>query len=90
MPIGLPETRMPPTTNAFDHPVGNEGGNVMNMLTSHELAKLLMAERHQEASRERLAKLARETGSDDEHETSVWRRWALRRLVGRITLAQGA
>jgi hypothetical protein len=61
----------------------------MNTLMSHELAKALMAERHQEASRERLAKLARATSSDDEQETSVWRRWALRRLVGRITLAQG-
>jgi hypothetical protein len=71
-------------------PGRNEGGKKMNTLTSHEMAKLLMAERHQEASRERLAKVARATGSDEEHETSVWRRWALRRLVGRITLAQGA
>lgn len=61
----------------------------MNTLTSHEMAKLLMAERHQEASQERLAKVARAASADDEHETSVWRRWALRRLVGRITLAHG-
>jgi hypothetical protein len=50
------------------------------------MAKLRMAERHPEASRERQAKLARAM-SDDEQETSVWRRWTLRRLVGRITLA---
>ncbi len=62
----------------------------MNALMSQDLAKLMMAERHQEAKRERLAKQARATGNDDEQETSVWRRWALRRLVGRITLAQGS
>jgi hypothetical protein len=46
-----------------------------------------MKERRQEAARERLAKAARATGSDDEQETSVWRRWTLRRVMGRITLA---
>lgn len=59
----------------------------MDPLTAYDMAKLRMAERHQEASRERQAKLAGSTGSDDEHETSVWRRWTLRRVVGRITLA---
>jgi len=59
----------------------------MDPLTAYDVAKLRMAERHQEASRERLGKLARATGSDDEQESSVWRRWTLRRLVGRITLA---
>ena len=59
----------------------------MDPLTAYDMAKLRMAERHQEASRERLAKAARSTGSDDEQETSVWRRWTLRRVVGRITLA---
>jgi hypothetical protein len=59
----------------------------MDPLTAYDLAKLRMAERHQEASRERMAKLARMSGSDDEHETSVWRRWTLRRVIGRITLA---
>ena len=59
----------------------------MDPLTAYDLAKLRTAERHQEASRERQAKLARMSGSDDEHETSFWRRWTLRRVVGRITLA---
>jgi hypothetical protein len=58
----------------------------MDPLTAFDMAKLRMAERHQEASRERQAKLARAM-SDDEHETAVWRRWTLRRVVGRITLA---
>jgi hypothetical protein len=59
----------------------------MDPLTAHDLAKLRMKERHQEAARERLAKAARASGSDDEQETSVWRRWTLRRVMGRITLA---
>jgi hypothetical protein len=59
----------------------------MDPLTAYDLAKLRMAERHQEASRGRLAKLDRAYGSDDEHETRVWRRWTLRRVVGRLTLA---
>ena len=59
----------------------------MDPLTAYDVAKLRMKERHEEASRERLGRLARATGSDDEQETSVWRRWTLRRLVGRITLA---
>lgn len=59
----------------------------MDPLTAYDMAKLRMTERHQEASRERQAKLARVTGSDDEQETAVWRRWTLRRVVGRITLA---
>ena len=58
----------------------------MDPFTAYDVAKFRMAERHQEAARERMAKAAR-TGSDDEHETSIWRRWTLRRLVGRITLA---
>jgi hypothetical protein len=60
----------------------------MDPLTAYDLAKLRMAERHQEASRERLAKASRATGSDDEQETSVWRRWTLRRLGARVTLAK--
>ena len=51
----------------------------MDPLTAYDVAKLRMAERHEEASRERLGRLARATGSDDEQETSVWRRWTLRR-----------
>ena len=59
----------------------------MHRLMAYEVAKLRMAERHEEASRERLAKLARATGSDDEQEASVWRRWTLRRLFAKLHLA---
>jgi hypothetical protein len=59
----------------------------MDPLTAHDMAKLRMAERHQEAARERLAKVAGASGGYDEQEMTVWRRWTLRRLVGRITLA---
>jgi hypothetical protein len=75
-------------TSALGHPVGApQEGNHMHPLMAYEVAKLRMAERHEEAARERLANLARATGSDEEQEASVWRRWTLRRLVGRITLA---
>jgi hypothetical protein len=57
----------------------------MDPFTAYEVAKLRMAERHKQASRARMARFGR--SSDDEQETSVWRRWTLRRLVGRITLA---
>jgi hypothetical protein len=60
----------------------------MNHLTAYDLAKLRIAERHEEAARERLVKLARAARSDEEHENSVWRRWTLRRLTSRITLAR--
>ena len=59
----------------------------MDPLTAYDLAKLRMAERHQEAARGRQAKAAQANRSDDEQEASVWRRWTLRRVVGRITLA---
>ena len=59
----------------------------MDPLTAHDVAKLRMAERHQEAARERVARAARSTSTDDEQETSVWRRWTLRRVVGRVALA---
>jgi hypothetical protein len=59
----------------------------MDPMNAYEVAKLRMAERHQAASRERQARLAKAAGSDDEQETSVWRRWTLRRVAGRITLA---
>jgi hypothetical protein len=88
MPAYLPRTEdAPHRTSALDHQVGAPKEGNMDPLTAYDLAKLRMAERHQEASRERLAKLARMSGSDDEHETSVWRRWTLRRVIGRITLA---
>jgi hypothetical protein len=59
----------------------------MDPMTAYEMARLRMAERHLEAARERMARADRVGASDDEHEASVWRRWTLRRLVGRITLA---
>jgi hypothetical protein len=59
----------------------------MDPMTAYELARLRMAERHLEAARARMARPDRFAASDDEQEASVWRRWTLRRLVGRITLA---
>jgi hypothetical protein len=61
--------------------------SVMDPFTAYEVARLRMAERHLEAARERMARVDRTGANDDEQETSVWRRWTLRRLVGRITLA---
>lgn len=60
----------------------------MDHLTALDVAKLRMAERHEQAARERLGRIR--ATSDDEHETAVWRRWTLRRLIGRITLANAA
>jgi hypothetical protein len=57
--------------------------DAMDPMTAYTVARLRMAERHQQAARERLARFR----GDDEQETSVWRRWTLRRLVGRVTLA---
>lgn len=59
----------------------------MDPLTEYDVAKLRMAERRNEAARERMATLARASANDAEQEASIWRRWTLRRLVGRITLA---
>lgn len=59
----------------------------MDPFTAFELAKLRIAERHEQAARERLVRIARAATTDEEHEASVWRRWALRRISGRITLA---
>jgi hypothetical protein len=59
----------------------------MDPLRSYELARLQMAERHQEAARARMATSGRSLTGVDEEETSVWRRWTLRKLVGRISLA---
>lgn len=59
----------------------------MDPLTEYDVAKLRMAERRHEAARERMATLARSSANDAEQEASIWRRWTLRRLVGRITLA---
>jgi len=58
----------------------------MDPITRYDFAKLLMAERHEQAANARMAKLGRTFAGIDEQETSVWRRWTLRQLVGRISL----
>jgi hypothetical protein len=60
----------------------------MNTLTTYELAKLRIAERQEEAARERLARLAR-AQSDQATEQGIWKRWMQRRLADRLTLATG-
>lgn len=60
----------------------------MNPLSSYELAKLRIAERHEEAARERLARLAR-ASSNEAAEQGIWKRWMERRLANRLTLARG-
>ena len=58
----------------------------MNTLSTYELAKLRIAERQEEAARERLARLAR-AQSDQATEQGIWKRWMQRRLAERLTLA---
>ncbi len=58
----------------------------MNPITGYDLAKLRMAELHEEAANARMVKAGRSFEGIDEQETSVWRRWTLRQLVGRISL----
>jgi hypothetical protein len=59
----------------------------MDPLTNFEIAKFQMAERLQQAARERMARGGRSfAGKDDQ---AVGRRWSVRGLVGRITLANG-
>jgi hypothetical protein len=58
----------------------------MDPLTALHIAKARMAERHDEAARERLFKVARAASTDDDHEIDVWRRWIQRRLASRVTL----
>lgn len=60
----------------------------MDPISTYELAKLRIAERHEEAARERLARLAR-ASSNEEPEHGIWKRWMQRRLANRFTLAQG-
>lgn len=60
----------------------------MNTLSTYELAKLRIAERHEDAARERLARLAR-AQSDQATEQGIWKRWMQRRLAERLTLATG-
>ena len=59
----------------------------MDPMTRYDLAKFEIAQRHEQAARERLARDARANASDNEQEGSVWRRWMQRRLDGRLTLA---
>ena len=60
----------------------------MDPLTNCEIATFQMAERLQQAARERMARGGRSfAGGDDQ---AVSRRWSVRGLVGRITLANGA
>ena len=61
----------------------------MDPLTRYDLAKFEIAQRHEQAARERLARDARAAASDNEQEGSIWRRWMQRRLDGRVTLALG-
>jgi hypothetical protein len=59
----------------------------MDPITSYDMAKFRIAELHEEAARERLARKGRAEMSDTEQEGSVWRRWLQRRLDTRVTLA---
>ena len=59
----------------------------MDPLTAYDFTKLQMAERHEQAARARMARLGRSFAGTDEMEPSAWRRWTLRRVVGRIGLA---
>jgi hypothetical protein len=59
----------------------------MDPYTAYHVATLRMAERHQEAARERMASSSRTPAGPDEQERSIWRRWTLRRLVSRIAVA---
>ena len=60
----------------------------MDPLRNYEVTKLQIAERHQEAARARMAAAARPIAGVDKQETQVRRRWTVRRLVARITLAR--
>jgi hypothetical protein len=59
----------------------------MDAFTALDLAKVRIAQLHEEAARERLARAARTTESDAEQETGVWRRWFQRRIASRVSLA---
>ena len=62
----------------------------MDALTALDLAKVRIAQLHEEAARERLARAARSTDSDAEQEAGVWRRWFQRRIASRVSLAARA
>ena len=59
----------------------------MDPMTRYDLAKFEIAQRHEQAARERLARPNRAEVSDSDQEGSIWRRWMQRRLDGRLTLA---
>ena len=59
----------------------------MDPITRYDMAKFEIAQRHEQAARERLARPNRAEASDGEQEDSIWRRWMQRRLDGRVTLA---
>ena len=59
----------------------------MDPINRYNLAKFEIAQRHEQAARERLARPNRAEASDNEQEGSIWRRWMQRRLDGRLTLA---
>lgn len=59
----------------------------MDPITRYDLAKFEIAQRHEQAARERLVRKNRAEASDSEQEGSIWRRWMQRRLDGRLTLA---
>jgi len=79
-----------PTLQGMDPAVGvgMQEGTEMNPLSTYELAKLRIAERHEEATRERLDRLAR-ASSNEQSDQGLWKRWMQRRLASRLTLAQG-
>jgi len=59
----------------------------MHPITALDLARIRINELHEQAARERLARVARSTESDAEQETGVWRRWFQRRIASRVSLA---
>ena len=60
----------------------------MDPLSNYQIAKFQMAERLEQAARERLARGGHSFEARDDR--AVGRRWSVRGLVGRITLANGA
>jgi hypothetical protein len=57
----------------------------MDPLTAYDVAKFRIAERHEQAAQERMARQGRSFAGSGEQETSIWRRWTVRQVVGRIT-----
>ena len=59
----------------------------MDPITAYEVAKLRMAERHQEAARTRMATGGRSLAGIDGRAIAAGRRWTVRRLVGQFSQA---